>query len=200
MSKFDIDEALIRKLGSLLKETGLTELELEKDGQRIRVTSQAAPATVVHASPVVNAAPVAPAAAAPKEVSKNALTSPMVGTAYLSSEPGGTPFVNCDGINDCSDSLFEWWVTQGYDDPNDKLWFTFKTKVPAGTFGYTFDFVFCSAQNPMCTSIFSTWCSCTGSAVKAGGGLGSAMRTATWLSLSMAWSICCSSSSRRQVR
>lgn len=94
MSKFDIDEALIRKLGSLLKETGLTELELEKDGQRIRVTSQAAPATVVHASPVVNAAPVAPAAAAaPKEVAKNALTSPMVGTAYLSSEPGGTPFV-----------------------------------------------------------------------------------------------------------
>ncbi len=52
MSKFDIDEALIRKLGTLLKETGLTELELEKDGQRIRVTSQAAPATVVHAAPV----------------------------------------------------------------------------------------------------------------------------------------------------
>lgn len=93
MSKFDIDEALIRKLGLLLKETGLTELELEKDGQRIRVTSQAAPATVVHASPVVNAAPVAAAAPAKAEVSKNALTSPMVGTAYLSSEPGGTPFV-----------------------------------------------------------------------------------------------------------
>jgi acetyl-CoA carboxylase biotin carboxyl carrier protein len=91
MSKFDIDEALIRKLGLLLKETGLTELELEKDGQRIRVTSHLAPATVVHASPVVNAtAPTAPARA---EVSKNALTSPMVGTAYLSSEPGGTPFV-----------------------------------------------------------------------------------------------------------
>jgi acetyl-CoA carboxylase biotin carboxyl carrier protein len=92
MSKFDIDEALIRKLGSLLKETGLTELELEKDGQRIRVTSQAAPATVVHASPVANV--TAPAAAPAKaEVAKNALTSPMVGTAYLSSEPGGTPFV-----------------------------------------------------------------------------------------------------------
>ena len=92
MSKFDIDEALIRKLGSLLKETGLTELELEKDGQRIRVTSQAAPATVVHASPVANV--TAPAAAPAKaEIAKNALTSPMVGTAYLSSEPGGTPFV-----------------------------------------------------------------------------------------------------------
>lgn len=94
MSKFDIDEALVRKLGSLLKETGLTELELEKDGQRIRVTAHAAPATVVHASPIVNTAPVAAAAAPAKaEVSKNALTSPMVGTAYLSSEPGGTPFV-----------------------------------------------------------------------------------------------------------
>jgi acetyl-CoA carboxylase biotin carboxyl carrier protein len=93
MSKFDIDEALIRKLGSLLKETGLTELELEKDGQRIRVTSQAAPATVVHASPVVNAAPAPAAAPAKAEISKNALTSPMVGTAYLSSEPGGAPFV-----------------------------------------------------------------------------------------------------------
>lgn len=93
MSKFDIDEALIRKLGLLLKETGLTELELEKDGQRIRVMSQAAPATVVHASPVMNTAPAAPAAPAKTEVSKNAVTSPMVGTAYLSSEPGGTPFV-----------------------------------------------------------------------------------------------------------
>jgi len=93
MSKFDIDEALIRKLGLLLKETGLTELELEKDGQRIRVTALVAPATVVHAAPPAHVS--APVAAAPAraEVSKNALTSPMVGTAYLSSEPGGTPFV-----------------------------------------------------------------------------------------------------------
>ena len=92
MSKFDIDEALVRKLGALLKETGLTELELEKDGQRIRVTAQTAPATVVHAAPVATVA--APAAAPAKaETAKNALTSPMVGTAYLSSEPGGAPFV-----------------------------------------------------------------------------------------------------------
>ncbi len=76
---------------TLISPTGLTELELEKDGQRIRVTSQVAPATVVHAAPVVNAAPgTAPAKV---EAAKNALTSPMVGTAYLSSEPGGTPFV-----------------------------------------------------------------------------------------------------------
>jgi acetyl-CoA carboxylase biotin carboxyl carrier protein len=94
MSKFDIDEALIRKLGLLLKETGLTELEFESGDQRIRVTAQGAPTTVVHAAPSVqNVAPAAPAAGAPAAAPKNALTSPMVGTAYLSSEPGGTPFV-----------------------------------------------------------------------------------------------------------
>lgn len=94
MSKFDIDEALIRKLGLLLKETGLTELEFQSGEQRIRVTAQGAPTTVVHAAPSVqNVAPAAPVAGAPATPPKNALTSPMVGTAYLSSEPGGTPFV-----------------------------------------------------------------------------------------------------------
>lgn len=96
MSKFDIDEALVRKLGLLLKETGLTELEFESGDQRIRVTAQAAPTTVVHAAPTVrNVAPAAgnPGAAAPAAAPKNALTSPMVGTVYLASEPGGTPFV-----------------------------------------------------------------------------------------------------------
>jgi acetyl-CoA carboxylase biotin carboxyl carrier protein len=95
MSKFDIDEALIRKLGLLLKETGLTELEFESGEQRIRVTAHAAPTTVVHAAPTVqNVAPAAAAtSSAPAAAPKNALTSPMVGTAYLSSEPGGSPFV-----------------------------------------------------------------------------------------------------------
>lgn len=94
MSKFDIDEALIRKLGLLLKETGLTELEFESGEQRIRVTAHAAPTTVVHAAPTVqNVAPAAATPAAASAAPKNALTSPMVGTAYLSSEPGGAPFV-----------------------------------------------------------------------------------------------------------
>lgn len=95
MSKFDIDEVLIRKLGVLLKETGLTELEFESGDQRIRVTAHVAPTTVVHAAPVAHLASAgAPAAATgPAAAPVNALTSPMVGTAYLSSEPGGTPFV-----------------------------------------------------------------------------------------------------------
>ena len=93
MSKFDIDEALIRKLGLLLKETGLTELEFQSGDQRIRVTAHSAPTTVVHAAPTVQNLAAPAAASAPAAVAKNALTSPMVGTAYLSSEPGGTPFV-----------------------------------------------------------------------------------------------------------
>ena len=62
---------------------------------------------------------------------------------------GGTPFVDCDGINDCSDSLFEHWVTNGWNDPNDKLWMSFDVDVPAGTFGYVFDFAYFSSEWPV---------------------------------------------------
>ena len=63
---------------------------------------------------------------------------------------GGTPFQDCDGVTfkDCSDTLQAQWL-KGNSNPNDKLWFTFKTKVPKGTFGYTFDFAFCSAEWPV---------------------------------------------------
>ncbi|MDC0723691.1 DUF4215 domain-containing protein [Nannocystis bainbridge] len=61
---------------------------------------------------------------------------------------GGMPFKDCDGVNDCSDTLQHQWTVIADGDPNDKLWFTFKTKVPAGTYGYTFDFVFCSGEWP----------------------------------------------------
>ncbi|MFZ6185473.1 DUF4215 domain-containing protein [Nannocystis pusilla] len=65
---------------------------------------------------------------------------------------GGTPFKNCDngvpnGDKDCSDTLqAQWQMTNG--NANDRIYFTFNTTVPAGTFGYTFDFVFCSAEWP----------------------------------------------------
>ena len=57
MSKFDIDEALIRKLAKLLKETGLTEIEFETDDARIRVNAGAS-------GPVIAAPAVAAPAAA----------------------------------------------------------------------------------------------------------------------------------------
>ncbi len=61
----------------------------------------------------------------------------------------GTPFQGCDGVNDCSDTLQFQWNDIADGDPNDKLWFSFKTTVPAGTYGYTFDFVFCSGEWPV---------------------------------------------------
>ena len=96
MSKFDIDEALIRKLAKLLKETGLTEIEFETDDARIRVNAGAS-GPVIAAAPA-GAAPAAAAAAAPAAANADApaagsVSSPMVGTAYLSPEPGAKPFI-----------------------------------------------------------------------------------------------------------
>jgi acetyl-CoA carboxylase biotin carboxyl carrier protein len=93
MSKFDIDEALIRKLAKLLKETGLTEIEFETDDARIRVNAGAS-GPVIAAAPAL-AAPAAAAVAAPAADAPAAgsVSSPMVGTAYLSPEPNAAAFV-----------------------------------------------------------------------------------------------------------
>jgi acetyl-CoA carboxylase biotin carboxyl carrier protein len=95
MSKFDIDEALIRKLAKLLKETGLTEIEYETDDARIRVSSGAGGAIVAAAPAVASvAAPatLSPAANADAPAA-GSVSSPMVGTAYLSPEPNAAAFV-----------------------------------------------------------------------------------------------------------
>lgn len=97
-----IDTKLVRQLADMLTETGLTEIEVEDGDRKIRVArnlsapagasvAAAAPAPVVAAA----AAPTAsvPAADAATAVPANALRSPMVGTAYLSAEPGADPFV-----------------------------------------------------------------------------------------------------------
>jgi acetyl-CoA carboxylase biotin carboxyl carrier protein len=96
MSKFDVDDALVRKLAKLLQETGLTEIEYENSGQRIRVNSSvtavAAPVAVA-AAPAAAVAAAAPAAAKSDAPAAGTLTSPMVGTAYMAPEPGANPFV-----------------------------------------------------------------------------------------------------------
>jgi cysteine-rich repeat protein len=76
------------------------------------------------------------------------MPAPMFALDGSNNGLGGTPFKDCDGVHDCSDTLQYQWNVIADGDPNDKLWFTFKTKVPAGTFGYTFDFVFCSGEWP----------------------------------------------------
>ena len=104
-AKKGIDTKLVKDLANILDEVGLGEIEVEHDGLRVRVsrpaagTAQtvhvAAPAAVAAPAPVAAAAPVsaeaAPAAAA--SAPANAIKSPMVGTAYLSPEPGAKPFI-----------------------------------------------------------------------------------------------------------
>ena len=97
------DTALIRDLAVLLDETNLSEIELEQGDTRIRVARQMsinAPVSV--GAPAVSAAPVAEAepSAAPAQAAEekpaqtgSMVTSPMVGTAYLSPEPGAAPFI-----------------------------------------------------------------------------------------------------------
>lgn len=94
-----VDQNLIRELADLLGETGLTEIEIEQDGLRIRVARSGAVNAAVPAMPV----PAAPQrwadepASAPAETDfaahPGALASPMVGTAYRAPEPGAPPFV-----------------------------------------------------------------------------------------------------------
>ena len=106
-SKTKLDAGLVRELAAILREADLGEVEVEHEGLRIRVskaTSMTPPApAIVQAAPVAAApvaaapaaAPAAPtAAAAPAAAPSNATTSPMVGTVYLSPEPGAKAFVN----------------------------------------------------------------------------------------------------------
>jgi acetyl-CoA carboxylase biotin carboxyl carrier protein len=96
MAKFDVDEALVRKLAELLQQTGLTEIEYENGPQRIRVNRQTLAAAPAASTPAAVPAPAAPVAAAPAPAGgppPGALTSPMVGTVYISPEPGAEPFV-----------------------------------------------------------------------------------------------------------
>lgn len=92
---------LIRQLAEILDETRLTEIEVEDGGLRVRVARQGTPmqqVAVPMAAPApapVVAAPIAAPAAANlnTEAPKDAVTSPMVGTAYLASAPGKPNFI-----------------------------------------------------------------------------------------------------------
>lgn len=105
----DADQSLIEAIAKLLNEQNLAEIEIEREDLRVRVTRSYAstgvqqvmvpappPPPAHHAAP----APTAPAGAAAKaaapadDLASNpgTLTSPMVGTAYLSPEPGKPPF------------------------------------------------------------------------------------------------------------
>lgn len=104
--KNQLDQDLIRQLAALLDETNLTEIELERDDFRVRVARQVtveAPVSIGRAAaPVAAPAPVAPAEAANHP---GAVTSPMVGTAYRSPEPGARTFVEIGDTVAAGDTL-----------------------------------------------------------------------------------------------
>ncbi|KAJ56069.1 acetyl-CoA carboxylase [Actibacterium mucosum KCTC 23349] len=105
----EADVAFIQALAELLSENDLTELQVkreygEDDSLDVRVAKTtnvvAQVAAPVAAAPAPAAAPAAPAAAPAAEVAEDpaqlpgAVTSPMVGTAYLAPEPGAKAFVS----------------------------------------------------------------------------------------------------------
>jgi acetyl-CoA carboxylase biotin carboxyl carrier protein len=99
-----VDASAVRELAELLKETGLTEIEIEHNGARIRVSRGGATAAAV-AAPAAMATPAAaaPAAAGP---AAGSVPSPMVGTVYLSPEPGKPAFISVGKTVKEGDTLF----------------------------------------------------------------------------------------------
>ena len=104
------ERELIRELATLLDQTNLTEIEVEREGLRVRVARNVtvtAAAPVVSANPGHAAAPAAVVAAPIADLSKHPgiVPSPMVGTAYVASEPGARPFVDVGSKVAAGDTL-----------------------------------------------------------------------------------------------
>ena len=99
--KNGIDQQLIRDLAGILNETSLTEIEVEQGDLRVRVSRQVQQVNAV-AGPALTPSPFAPAApasapstsaASPSDPNRNAVPSPMVGTAYGAPSPDAKPFI-----------------------------------------------------------------------------------------------------------
>ena len=105
-----VEHDLIRELAKLLDETGLTEIEIERDGLRVRVARQGdctAVACRASASTSAPAQAMRGIAATPIDPAKHpgVVTSPMVGTAYPRPEPGAKPFVDIGSKVKAGDTL-----------------------------------------------------------------------------------------------
>ncbi|MFN3867810.1 MAG: acetyl-CoA carboxylase biotin carboxyl carrier protein [Hyphomicrobiaceae bacterium] len=112
-SKGSPEKELIRELAELLNETGLSEIEIEKSGLRVRVarqltvTAYAPPAGQAMAAPAAGAvaAPAAPAGGGDPAKHPGAVKSPMVGTAYRAPEPGAPSFIEIGRRVEAGDTL-----------------------------------------------------------------------------------------------
>jgi acetyl-CoA carboxylase biotin carboxyl carrier protein len=110
-----VDTALVRELAELLTVNELTEIEVEDGDRKIRVRRELAP--VVATAPAIAAAPIAPALSGPSvhakedlgsqddQVTGEAVKSPMVGTVYMSPEPGAAQFIEVGKTVKAGDTL-----------------------------------------------------------------------------------------------
>ena len=106
------EQDLIRELAKLLDETELTEIEVEREGLRVRVARQSVTHVVAGGGALASAGPAisAPAAIVPAPALDHAkhpgvVNSPMVGTAYRASEPTAKPFVDVGSVVKAGDTL-----------------------------------------------------------------------------------------------
>jgi len=111
-----VDSDVVREMAKLLEETGLSEIEVERGGVRVRVARErvrAAPALGPPAplASMESSAPVAPSPNSGQEPAPKRgtmVTSPMVGTVYLAPQPGAPPFVNVgDEVTDGTVCIIE---------------------------------------------------------------------------------------------
>ena len=107
-----IDAALVRELAKLLTENELTEIEVVDGDRTVRVArnhattfAAAAPVAPMPAPAAAAPAPAAQAAPPAEEVSGETVKSPMVGTAFLSAEPGAKPFIAVGDAVKAGDTL-----------------------------------------------------------------------------------------------
>ncbi|MGI8931860.1 MAG: acetyl-CoA carboxylase biotin carboxyl carrier protein [Sphingomicrobium sp.] len=104
-----VDAALVRELAAMLDEADLNEIEVEDGPRKIKVVRhQRFPAGIGftgNESYAPAAAPTAADAAAPATAPVDAVKSPMVGTAFLSPEPGAKPFITVGGPIKAGDTL-----------------------------------------------------------------------------------------------
>ena len=104
------EQRLIRQLAELLNETGLSEIEIEKSGLKVRVARTLNVQSTFAAAPAMPAPAAAAAAPAAKAADPakhpGVVKSPMVGTAYRSPEPGAPAFIEVGSQVAQGDTLF----------------------------------------------------------------------------------------------
>lgn len=108
-AKLSVDPELVHELASLIEETGLTEIEIEQDGQRLRVARQTTFSQLLATpdGPVASTAATSTTVTEIKDPSEHpgVVKSPMVGTAYWAAEPGARPFVELGSHVKVGDTL-----------------------------------------------------------------------------------------------